>query len=206
MKLITCKSTDELAQKADQWLKEKIREGARSAFLPAGQTPKKLYALMEAKAPGVFSTFQFLQIDEITDGPLKGSFQKFFRETLPSYVSQIQWITKSATIADLALLGFGRNGHVAFHEPHIPHPFFGGAVQLSKATQSALGLQSDTHAITYGVETFLQVRACLLMVQGEGKREAFAKFLQGDPSVPASRLLNHPNLTVLVTEDISSGS
>ena len=203
MKLVTCKSTRQMTELAAQWLEKCVgQESIRSIFLPAGNTPKELYTWMEKQGKAAFEGKAFLQIDEILTGPKAGEFQRFFRSCLPSFVPQLEWIQLPLRQADAAILGFGRNGHVAFHEPGIEHPFLGGTVSLSIETCRSLQLTPPIEALTYGAESFLATQECLLLVSGQGKSEAFQKFLAQDPSVPASRLHRHSKLTTLVVEPL----
>jgi 6-phosphogluconolactonase/glucosamine-6-phosphate isomerase/deaminase len=189
-----------MAAHANLWLIENIkRSQAKSIFLPAGQTPVALYAGLEDLQPDWLKPLQLLQIDDILSGPKKKLFQSFFKEHLPSFCDRFVWIDQANQIADLAILGFGKNGHVAFHEPQIRHPFFSGCVLLSEQTCASLELSEPTWGITYGVEAFLQCRAILLMIDGKGKETALKGFLERDAMIPASRLHEHPNLTVFST-------
>jgi 6-phosphogluconolactonase/glucosamine-6-phosphate isomerase/deaminase len=47
------------------------------------------------------------------------------------------------------------------------------------------------------VGTFFEAKAILLVVRGQNKKEVLERLKKGDPSLPASGLLNHPDLTVL---------
>jgi glucosamine-6-phosphate deaminase len=98
---------------------------------------------------------------------------------------------------DLAVLGLGTNGHVAFHEPGIPADFRFGEVKLHDDTAERLHLESGTVGRTYGIGIFNEAKALLLVVRGESKRRALQGLLEGDPNVPASALRDHPDLTIL---------
>jgi len=207
MELVVCKSTQQMNLLTVQWLESHLlQDQIQSIFLPAGNTPKDLYAWMEAQGASRFKGLRFLQIDEILTGPKAYEFRKFFLQALPSLSAQMEWITPSLGRGDAAILGFGKNGHVAFHEPGISHPFWGGKVELTPETCAALSVMPPIEALTYGAESFLHTKACLLLVSGSGKAIAFQKFLAQDPSIPASRLHQHTALTVLVTKEIYDGS
>lgn len=213
MNLLVCNSTHEIAQKANHWLRTKVSEhSAESIFVPAGQTPLLLYQKWELARKSNSNDIKWMkplvlrQVDEIVSGPKQFEFRKFFETNLPSFTKQFRWIEAIERPSDLAILGFGRNGHVAFHEPGIPHPFFGGHVRLTSETQRSLGLNDLTWALTYGAETFVQSRAVLLMVQGAGKGEAFQNFLAQQDQVPACRLFLNADLTVLVHKELHDES
>jgi 6-phosphogluconolactonase/glucosamine-6-phosphate isomerase/deaminase len=195
-----CVNSEALTAHANLWLIENIkRYRAKSVFLPAGQTPVGLYSKFEDLQPDWLKSLRLMQIDEVLTGAKRNLFQNFFREHLPTFSDQFDWIDKADTTADIAVLGFGKNGHVAFHEPHIRHPFFSGCVQLSEKTCEALELEEVTWGLTYGVEAFLKSRAILLLVDGAGKETAFQSFLSNEMLTPASRLRKHPHITVLST-------
>lgn len=177
------------------WLENRVkRYDAQSLFLPAGETPKPLYASWRKEAPAYLKGMRLLQVDDVTTGSGKGVFARFFRDELPSFTVVPPEKEESA---DLAILGLGTNGHVAFHEPGLPSDFSFGEVELADDTAARLKLEPGTVGITYGVGAFVKAKAILLVVRGEGKREAFERMKKGDPLIPASGLLSHPDLTIL---------
>lgn len=179
----------------EAWLENRVkRYGAHSLFLPAGETPKPLYARWRKAPPAYLEGMRLLQVDDVTTGSGKGVFARFFQEELPAF--EVVAPVKEEG-ADLAILGLGTNGHVAFHEPGIPLHFRFGEVDLAEDTAARLKLEPGTRGITYGVGAFVKAKAILLVVRGEGKREIFERLKKGDPSLPASGLLSHPDLTVL---------
>jgi glucosamine-6-phosphate deaminase len=112
---------------------------------------------------------------------------------------------------DLALLGIGVNGHIAFNEPpaafdsrtHVEalradtraanQPFFGSTAVPSLA-------------VTMGIGTILAGRRCVLLATGAGKAAALGRAVDDPPSaaVPASALQLHPNATILADESAAS--
>ncbi|MDQ2871295.1 MAG: glucosamine-6-phosphate deaminase [Acidobacteriota bacterium] len=106
--------------------------------------------------------------------------------------------------ADLALVGIGRNGHVAYLEPGGSLAPVTSAVRLSAATRSTLEgdgvVPAPRRALTMGIETILSARRVLLVATGKSKAAAIACALRGpvDASCPASFLSLHPRLTVLL--------
>jgi glucosamine-6-phosphate deaminase len=106
---------------------------------------------------------------------------------------------------DLALLGIGANGHVAFNEPPAPFASRTRLVALAAATRSAVAAAFGatpvpTSALTIGIATILDARRCVLMAYGAAKAEAIARMLAAPPTpeMPASALQRHPNATVVV--------
>ncbi len=106
--------------------------------------------------------------------------------------------------ADLALVGIGPNGHVAYLEPGRSLAPVTSAVRLSAATRSTLEgdgvVPAPRRALTMGIETILSARRILLVATGKSKAAAIACALGGpvDASCPASYLSLHPRLTVLL--------
>jgi len=184
-----------VTEATEAWLESRVkRYGAKSLFLPAGETPKPLYARWRKSPPAYLRNLKLLQVDDVTTGAGKGVFARFFREELPGFIV-VPPVKEEG--ADLAILGLGTNGHVAFHEPGIPFDFSFGEVDLHDDTARRLGLEPGTKGITYGVGAFRKAQAILLVVRGENKREVYERLKKGDPSLPASGLLDHPDLTFL---------
>lgn len=179
---------------AQHWLDQRVaRYRPASLFLPAGETPKALYAQWRQTPPAYLRSLRLLQVDDVLDGPGKGMFAQFFADELPGY--QVEPPFKE-TRADLAILGFGTNGHIAFHEPHLPRTFSFGPVELDHDTTARLKLPEGTKGISYGVGAFLEAKAILLIVKGKGKQAAWERFRAGDATLPAAQLLGHPDLAV----------
>ncbi|MEN5300163.1 glucosamine-6-phosphate deaminase [Brucella sp. TWI559] len=111
---------------------------------------------------------------------------------------------------DLAVLGLGRNGHVAFNEPGDDWNLGTHRVALTKTTREAqtgiYQVASDVpkYGLTMGVATVLSARKLLLLVSGQGKEDAMQALLSGqrDTAHSVTALLVHQDLTVL--RDLSS--
>ena len=106
---------------------------------------------------------------------------------------------------DLCLLGIGGNGHIAFNEPGAPLDSSTHVVALADDTRSALvgsfgGGHVPTEAITIGIATILAARRCVLLAYGAAKAGVMARAIQGAavPTVPASALQLHPDVTIVV--------
>jgi glucosamine-6-phosphate deaminase len=110
---------------------------------------------------------------------------------------------------DLQILGIGQNGHIGFNEPGTPFSSRTHIVTLAQNTRSANSRffnsidEVPTHAITMGITSILDSKEILLLVSGERKAEALAKFVNGDISedFPASALKYHQNVTVIADQD-----
>lgn len=109
---------------------------------------------------------------------------------------------------DLQVLGIGKNGHIGFNEPGTAFDIRTHIVDLDETTIQANARFFDsiddvpTKAITMGIGTILESKEILMIISGEGKREAVTKLLQGEISedFPASALHKHPNTTVIIDE------
>ena len=102
---------------------------------------------------------------------------------------------------DLAVLGLGGNGHVAFNEPGSARDSRTRVVALSARTRAAnanrfpAGRAVPERAITVGMGTILAARSVILVIMGAGKQAAVAALLGGvaDEQVPATLLCDHPD-------------
>ena len=111
---------------------------------------------------------------------------------------------------DLALLGIGSNGHVAYLEPGSSLPPRTSEARLSASTRRALSADGvrpvPRRALTMGIESILEARELLLVATGRDKAAAVAGALSGaiTSRCPASFLTLHPKLTVLLDRAAAS--
>ncbi len=202
MEIVSVSSQESLAHKASEWIqRHSTSRKAQSIFLPAGQTPIPLYEYWNQSKPEFLSSMKLLQVDDVITGSSRGMFKNFFEEHLSQFKTNLQGIEDDLPIADLAVLGLGSNGHVAFHEPGIPPEFFGGCVQLCKATCEGLNIENNSWGLTYGLASFLSSQSILLIVSGKSKQEIFKRFLEEEKTFPATYLKGHVRLTVIADED-----
>jgi glucosamine-6-phosphate deaminase len=111
---------------------------------------------------------------------------------------------KAAGGLDLAILGLGTNGHIAFNEPGDDWNAATHVVTLAPSTRRAQHhlfageAEIPTQGLTMGIATIRAARSVLLLAMGEGKAAALAALRAGkpDPAWPATALLDHPDLTV----------
>ncbi len=114
---------------------------------------------------------------------------------------------------DLAVLGIGENGHIAFNEPGSPVDSRTRVLELTPESQDQAAaywkgvFPAPTHAMTIGVATILDARQILLIATGEAKAPILARALRGPitDDVPASHLRTAPDkLTVLIDQDAAA--
>ena len=114
---------------------------------------------------------------------------------------------------ELAVVGLGPNGHVAFNEPGSRPDSRTRVVKLTEESreQNAAyyegGVQIPEHAITMGLGTILEARRLLMIVSGASKADIVRRALAGPvtPEVPGSLLrLAGERLEVLLDAEAAS--
>lgn len=115
---------------------------------------------------------------------------------------------------DLVVLGLGHNGHVGFNEPGSSARSRTRIVDFTESTLAALSdgarfanlEQTPSSALTLGMGTILEARHVMLIATGISKAQSVHRMFDGrqGPAVPASLLLGHPKLSVVVDSDAAS--
>lgn len=111
--------------------------------------------------------------------------------------------------ADLQLLGLGQNGHIGFNEPACA---FTGPTHLVALSEDTIKANSrlfenpndvPKEAITMGIKSIFSAKKILLIACGHAKANALHEALYGPitPSVPASILQLHPNVTIVADKE-----
>jgi glucosamine-6-phosphate deaminase len=122
----------------------------------------------------------------------------------------------SSRPVDIAFLGIGENGHIAFNDPpadfETEEPYI--IVKLDEACrQQQVGeawfaeiSQVPTQAISMSVCQILKAREILAVVPGPRKAQAVKACCEGpiSPMAPASILRAHPDATVYLDKDSAS--
>lgn len=119
---------------------------------------------------------------------------------------------KSLGGIDLQLLGIGTNGHIGFNEPG---EFFEKGTHCVKLTEDTIKANSrfftnldlvPKFAYSMGIKSIMQAKSILLIASGKSKSEALYKAIYGEivPSLPASILQLHNDVTVVADEDALS--
>ena len=126
--------------------------------------------------------------------------------------SRYNQVIKSLGGVDLQLLGIGSNGHIGFNEPGAAFEKETHCVKLADDTIKAnsrffasLDLVPK-FAYSMGIKNIMQAKSILLAASGKSKAEALYKAIYGEivPSVPASILQLHNNVTIVADDDALS--
>ncbi|MGQ9700083.1 MAG: glucosamine-6-phosphate deaminase [Candidatus Bipolaricaulaceae bacterium] len=232
MRLIAVAEYQELSREAARFLARKLLANPKLVLaLPTGETPLGLYQeLVRLHKEGIldFSQATAFNLDEFLNLPPKhpASFRAYMEQNfwglvnLPPEACHIphslpedpeeecrryEALIQGKGGLDLAILGLGENGHIAFNEPGTPFESLTHVVELLEETRAAEaprfeGLENvPKKAITMGIRTIMNAREILLLVSGEKKARIVARALEGPVTVevPASVLQLHPALTVI---------
>lgn len=114
-------------------------------------------------------------------------------------------LIKSAGSIDLQILGLGLNGHIGFNEPGTSFTSRTHVVELEQSTIEANARffssieEVPKKALTMGIDTIMDAKEIVFLVQGEKKAEILKKVVYGEVTeeVPASILQRHPNVTLI---------
>src|SRR5580765_5776453 len=223
---------------AAQYIRKTIEEKASANIILATGTSQFeiLNQLISAEEID-WSKVVMFHLDEYIGLPIthKASFRKYLQERLVDRAPGLQeyyFIDGEASspkeecarlgkiIAnhpiDLALVGVGENGHLAFNDP--PADFKTREPYIVVALDEACRRQQvgegwfpsladvPARAISMSVRQILEARRILCVVPDQRKAEAVRAALEGPvtPAVPASILQTHPDVTVFLDRGSAS--
>jgi glucosamine-6-phosphate deaminase len=205
--------------------------------LPTGRTPRPFYAelvRLHRDRQLSFARTTTFNLDEYVGLPADhpASFRRYMAEALfdhvdlaperihvpdgqaadvPASCAAYETAIAAAGGLDLAVLGLGGDGHIAFNEPTSSLGSRTRLKTISEATRAAnrhaFGAEPvPHHVITMGIATILSAHRCVLLATGERKAAALAKTVEGPLAalVPSSALQLHPHATVLCDEAAAS--
>lgn len=227
MKLIILNNENEVAKKTAQIIGDKIKEKPRTNLgLATGSTPIKTYEYlvkMHNEEGLSFKNVITYNLDEYCslDQYNINSYRYFMNQHLFSKINikkdnthfpdednfdVYDSLINSCGGIDLQLLGIGVNAHIGFNEPSDAFSLYTSHVNLSESTIKENSRFFDTidevpkTAITMGIGTIMKAKKIVLIACGEKKEDAIFHLIKGPimPKYPASVLLLHPDLTIIV--------
>jgi glucosamine-6-phosphate deaminase len=238
MNLLVLENVEEVGRSAARLVRNVLEKQSRlTAALPTGRTPLPFYAalrevLPRAKLPGRLRVFMldeyrglpasdprsfrsYLEREAVE--PLGLGARSFFALDGDAPDPRAECLRYERAIAqagglDLAILGLGENGHVAFNEPGAPAQEGVHLVRLSNRTRQAnagdFGSAPDVpkEALTLGLRNLREARALLMLVSGTRKTAALRALIKENTGMaPAAALMRHPRLTILADRDAVGG-
>lgn len=221
------------AAQAAAAIRRAIAERGRARIVAA--TGASQFEFLEAltRTPDVdWQKVEMFHLDEYVGLPIThpASFRKYLRERLvqktgiqnyhfldgeknPEDVCRAAGKAISAAPIDVAFVGIGENGHLAFNDPpadfETEEPYI--VVRLDEACRrqqvgegwfSSIAEVPD-RAITMSIRQIMKAREIVCVVPDARKAAAVKACFEGDvrPTAPASILRAHPNTTVFLDKD-----
>lgn len=231
--VVVAQSPDEFAGAVAVQVKRQLHARSSSVLaLPTGQTPIGVYAELSRRCREEEISFvdvRTFNLDEFVGLPADhpASFETYMMAHLFSHIDidlakvhipngnaanlEQECRAYEREIAavggiDLAIVGIGANGHIAFNEPGTPFDSRTRVIELTTSSKAAHAVefggidQVPELAITMGIGTILQSRRIVLLALGADKAEIVARAIEGPVTtdVPASALQTHPNVLVML--------
>lgn len=102
---------------------------------------------------------------------------------------------------DLAVLGLGQNGHIAYNEPGTGFDSLTHLAELSPETITQNHLKV-TQGLTVGIKTIMSAKKIILLAKGASKAAIIKRAIEGPITVdcPASVLQKHQDCTFLLDQ------
>lgn len=218
--IVPYKTQDELYDTVADKFETIVQRDRTTIALPTGNTPTPLYARLIKKSinwPAI--TIFMLDCYYPQDPNDPESFYMYMQNNLLRHVSipeknfhildsntknpanecnEYEKSINNAGRLDVAILGLGENGHIAFNEP--------GTSSDSLTHQAELQGQKFNYGLTMGIKTIISAKKIFLLATGKTKATAVKKALSGaiDASCPASFLQDHPDTTFFLDEAAAS--
>jgi glucosamine-6-phosphate deaminase len=225
------------ADQAATAIRRAIGERGQARIIAATAASQLEFLDALTKAPGIdWTKVEAFHLDEYIGLPIThpGSFRKMLMEKLVekagitryhlldgdaadpgAVVREVGKQLASAPI-DIAFLGIGENGHIAFNDPpadfNTEDPYI--IVNLDEACrQQQVGeawfadiSQVPKRAISMSARQILKAREILAVVPDKRKAQAVEACFEGEisPMAPASILRRHPNATVYLDKNSAS--
>jgi glucosamine-6-phosphate deaminase len=225
------------AEQAATAIRRAIAERGLARIIAATAASQLEFLDALTKAPGIdWSKVEAFHLDECIGLPAThpGSFRRMLLEQLvqktgiahyhlldgdagdPSEVVRRVGKQLASMPVDIAFLGIGENGHIAFNDPpanfETEEPYI--IVNLDEACRKqqvgeawfADISQVPKRAISMSARQILKATEILAVVPGPRKAQAVKACLEGtiSPTAPASILRTHPNATVYLDKNSAS--
>ncbi len=239
MNILVFDTPDELAaaaaKRGAELLRKTVEEKGR-ARLMLSTGASQFGTLRELVShPVDWSKVEMFHLDEYVGLPEShgASFRRYLRERFVSKVNpgKVHFVTWeggaeknmkalseeiSKAPVDVAFIGIGENGHIAFNDPPADfateEPFLlvtlDDACRRQQVGEGWFPTFDDVpeQAITASVRQILACRTILASVPFRVKAEAVRKTLESpvDPAVPASILKTHPDMTLYLDRESAS--
>lgn len=129
---------------------------------------------------------------------------------IEGYCKQYDKSIEEAGGVDIQILGIGPNGHIAFNEPDKELSVGTFKVKLTDSTIEANKRFFDSiddvpkTAMTMGIGTIMKAKKIILLATGKAKKDAIRYIIEEgklNTEVPATLLLLHPDVTIIVDEE-----
>lgn len=241
MKVYIDSNAVELGKHAAKETAERIRacvkeKGTCRIILSTGASQFEMFQALETEKDVPWEHVVMFHLDEYVGMPAthKASFRKYLKERFVDKVCQgkyffvngegdvqknIRELTEKLREApiDLALVGIGENGHIAFNDPPANFETTEAYMvvhleerckkqQMGEGWFAAIDDVPD-EAITMTVYQIMQSRAILSIVPGQRKAEAVKNTLESPEVsnlVPATKLREHPDWVLFLDENSAS--
>ena len=226
------------ADQAATAIRRAISERGHARIIAATAASQREFLDALTKAPGIdWSKVEAFHLDEYIGLPIThpGSFRKMLMEQLVTkagiqqyhllegdasdpgaVVREVGKDLASAPI-DIAFLGIGENGHIAFNDPpadfNAEDPYIIVALdeacrrrQVGEAWFSDIS-QVPQYAMSMSARQILKAKEILAVVPDKRKADAIKACFEGEitPMAPASILRRHPNATIYLDTNSASG-
>lgn len=222
LKIIVKKNHEEVSKIAkDIVIQTILKKPSASLMLPTGQTAKRMYFLLSKAYQNKevdFSKASFFQLDDLIGVSKKNSYSNYLRkrffnkvnfkeENVHLFDSNSKSPKKDCVIfekklrkkgVDLAILGLGKNGHIAFNEPGSKKNTKTRVSELSRQTKFVK--KSNKKVFTIGISSILIAKKIFVIATGKEKSKAISQALNNINYIkcPVSILNKHKNSFLLV--------
>lgn len=226
------------ARRAAQWIRDAIRRKGQARILVAtGNSQTDLMAVLTTLPDVPWERVVALHLDEYVglDADHPASFRLWIRTRFERRcpVQEMHYINGSApdldrelarysellraVPLDLAFVGFGENGHIAFNDPGVAHFHDPDAIKVVPLDEACIRQQvGEGHfktmadvprrALTVTCSLLAQVEAWVCCVPDRRKAAAVRAALEGpiEEACPASMVRRHPKAFVFLDPDSAS--